>query len=455
MIRPTSDSEIRFEVWMPASGWNGHFLGVGNGGYAGSINYEQMSSSLRNGFATASTDTGHQAGAEDASWAFHHPEKITDYGYRALHLMTLRAKEIVAAFYDQPAQHAYFDSCSNGGREALMEAQRFPEDYDGILAGAPANNWTHMLSSAIDVVQTMTADPAAYISAMKLPAIHRAALEACDAQDGLKDGIINDPSKCHFDPGTLMCKKEDSLTCLTAPQVKTLRKLYAGGIDRNGISLFPGYLPGSELPAWDYWVVGAGPGAGAGSRYPVNFFRYMVSGNPKWEILDADAGHAQTEAQKIVGHDLNATDPDLGRFTGRGGKLILYHGWNDSAISPWNTIAYFESVRKTLGAEKADTSIRLYMAPGMEHCSGGPGPNSFGQLGLPAANGTDSGALNALEQWVEHGTAPGPVTAARFDSHDKSAAPILSRPLCPYPQTAKYNGTGNPDRAESFACSAK
>ncbi len=451
VIRPTRDSEIHFEVWMPASGWNGRFLGVGNGGFAGTINYEQMGSSLRHGFATASTDTGHQAGAEDASWAFHHPQKITDYGYRALHLTTLRAKEILAAFYSRPAEHAYFDSCSNGGREALMEAQRFPEDYDGILAGAPANSWTRMLSSAIDVVQTMTEDPAAYISTMKLPAIHRAALSACDAQDG----IINDPSQCRFDPAALLCKGENSLTCLTAPQVKTLRKLYAGGADRKGNSLFPGYLPGSELPAWDYWVVGSGPGAGAGSRYPVNFFRYMVSGDPKWEILDAEAGRAQAEAEKIVGRDLNAVDPDLARFTARGGKLVLYHGWNDSAISPWNTISYFKSVRETLGAEKADASIRLYMAPGMEHCSGGPGANSFGQLGLPAAIGRGSGALDQLQQWVEHGTAPGPIIAARFEGGDESAVPVLSRPLCPYPQVASYNGNGSPERAASFTCRAK
>ncbi len=455
VIRPTHDSEIGFEVWMPVENWNGRFLGVGNGGFAGTINYGQMGSSLRHGFATASTDTGHQAGAEDASWAFHHPEKITDYGYRALHLTTLRAKEILAAFYRRPAEHAYFDSCSNGGREALMEAQRFPEDYDGILAGAPANSWTRMLSSAIDVVQTMTDDPAAYISAMKLPAIHRAVLEACDAQDGVKDGILNDPSQCRFDPATLLCKREDSLTCLTAPQVKTLRKLYAGGADGKGHSLFPGYLPGSELPAWDSWVVGSGPGAGAGSRYPVNFFRYMVTGDSKWEILNAEAGRSQAEAEKIVGRDLNAVDPDLARFTARGGKLVLYHGWNDSAISPWNTISYFKRVRETLGAEKADTSIRLYMAPGMEHCSGGPGANSFGQLGLPAANGRGSGALDQLQQWVEHGTAPGPIIAARFEGGDERAAPVMSRPLCPYPQVASYNGSGSPERAASFTCRAR
>ncbi len=451
VIRPTPDSVIRFEVWMPVAAWNGRLLGAGNGGFAGTINYGQMASSLRQGFATASTDTGHEAGAEDASWAFRHPEKITDFGYRALHLTTLRAKQIIAAFYGRPADHAYFDSCSNGGREALMEAQRFPEDYDGILAGAPANNWTRMLSSAVDVVQTMTADPAAYIPAMKLPAIHQAALAACDAQDGVKDGIVNDPSQCHFEPATLLCKADDSLTCLTAPQVNTLHKLYGGGTDRKGNNLFPGYIPGSELPGWDSWVVGAGPGAGAGSRYPVNFFRYMVYNNARWEILDADPAQARTEAEKAVGNDLNASSPDLSRFTARGGKLILYHGWDDPAISPWNSIAYFQSVREALGPAKADTAVRLYMAPGMEHCSGGAGPNSFGQLGLPAAQGPGSGALDALETWVEKGTAPGPLVAARFKAHDQL---LLSRPLCPYPQIAVYNGTGSVDRAENFLCRA-
>ena len=437
---------------MPREGWKSRLLAVGNGGYAGTINYDQMASSLRGGFATLSTDTGHQAGPEDASWAFGHPEKVTDYGYRALHLTTLLGKQIVLSYYGKAVAHSYFDSCSNGGREGLMEAQRFPEDYDGVLAGAPANNWTHMLTSAIDVVQTMTGDPAAYVPTMKLPALHRAALNACDKRDGIIDGINSDPPSCHFDPASLLCKGADTLDCLTAPQVKTVRKLYEGGTTRDGKPLFPGYSPGSELPAWEFWVTGAGPGAGAGSRYPVNFFRYMVAHDPKWEILNADPAVSLKQADDVVGKALNATDPDLTPFVKRGGKLILYHGWDDAAISPKNSIAYLTAVRKSMGDKTADSAIRLYMVPGMEHCAGGPGPNSFGQLGLTEGNGKGSGALDALERWVETDSAPNEILASRFAGKDRTARATMTRPLCPYPHVAQYDGHGDPNRPESFSC---
>jgi len=234
VLRPTADSEIRFEVWLPEKDWNNRFLGVGNGGFAGSIGYRELAGNLNRGFATAGSDAGHQAQAEDASWAFGHAEKIKDFGWRAVHLTTERAKDVVKAYYGKTAAKAYFDSCSDGGREALMEAQRFPEDYDGILAGAPANNWTRLLSSGVDVTQATTGNPRAYISTMKLPAIERAALAACDTLDGVKDGIISNPAKCHFDPAVLLCKAADSLDCLTEPQVNSLKKFYAGGVDGKG-----------------------------------------------------------------------------------------------------------------------------------------------------------------------------------------------------------------------------
>ena len=234
VLRPTADSEIRFEVWLPEQDWNSRFLGVGNGGFAGSIGYRGLAGNLSRGFATAGSDAGHQADGEDASWAFGHPEKIKDFGWRAVHLTTERAKDVVKEYYGKTATKAYFDSCSDGGREALMEAQRFPEDYDGILAGAPANNWTRLLSSGVDVTQAITSDPRAYISSMKLPAIERAALAACDSLDGVKDGIIGNPAKCHVDPSVLLCKAGDSVECLTQPQVNSLKKLYAGGVDGHG-----------------------------------------------------------------------------------------------------------------------------------------------------------------------------------------------------------------------------
>lgn len=216
IIRPTSDSEIRFEVWMPVGGWNHKYLGVGNGGFAGQIDFSALGGNIKRGFATAATDTGHQAGGEDASWAYKHPEKIKDFGWRGLHLTTANAKQLLQMFYSAPAKHAYFDACSDGGREALMEAQRFPDDFDGILAGAPANYWTALVAGGAATYQVLH-NPEAYISSMKLPAIHAAVMNACDATDGVKDGIISDPSRCHFDLSVLLCKGPDSLTCLTAP----------------------------------------------------------------------------------------------------------------------------------------------------------------------------------------------------------------------------------------------
>ena len=453
ILRPVPDSEIRFEVWLPAkSAWNGRLLSVGNGGFAGQINYGQMAASLRLGYATASTDTGHQANSEDASWAWHHPQKITDWAFRALHRTTVTAKQAIAAYYGQPQKHAYFDACSTGGRQGLLEAQRFPADFDGILAGAPANNWEHMMSSAIDIAHTMYADPAAYIPEMKLPAIHRAVLRACDKLDGVEDGIVSDPKACHFDPASLACKGgEDTLSCLTPPQVATLRKLYAGGSTKDGTLIFPGYAPGSEMPGWTYWVIGAGPGAAAGARYPTNFFRYMVTDDPAWEPLHADAAASLAQAEAKFDKEIDAVDPDLHPFFQRGGKLILYHGWDDAAISPWNTIAYFEQVRKAVGPSVAADSLRLYMVPGMEHCAGGPGPDHFGQLGLPGVKGPESGALGKLQRWVEQGEAPDAILAGKF-SKPGDAAPSVTRPLCPYPETAHYDGLGDSQAAESFAC---
>src|SRR6202050_563845 len=273
VLRPSADSEIRFEVWLPEKDWNSRFLGVGNGGVAGSIGYQGLAGNLKRGFATAGSDAGHQGEGEDASWAFGHPEKITDFGWRAVHLTAERAKDVVKEYYGKPADKAYFDSCSDGGREALMEAQRFPEDYDGILAGALANYWSHLLGAGIAATQSLTADPHSYISDLKLPAIQKASLAACDALDGLKDGIIADPSQAHFDPAVLLCKDEDSPDCLTQPQIEALKCLYAGAKDHNGATLFPGLTMGDET-GWSIWVVGEGPGASAGAPHRVYDFSF-------------------------------------------------------------------------------------------------------------------------------------------------------------------------------------
>ena len=336
VIRPTSDSYIRFEVWLPVSDWNGKFLSAGNGGFAGSINYNSMAGNLRRGYATAGTDTGHEADFEDASWAFHHPEKVIDFGYRAIHVTSQNAKSLIQAFYTRLPRHSYFDSCSDGGREALMEAQRFPEDFDGLLAGDPANFWTHMFAAGIDLMQGVYGrNPAGYIPSTKISALQAAALEACDTLDGVKDGIISDPLRCHFDPAVLLCKGDDSRDCLTAPQVAAAKTLYAGGANAQGKQIFPGYMPGAEdgPNGWSQWIIGTSPGKASGAVFVENYFRYMVLNDATWNLLTADVDKALHAADKETASSLNATDPDLRRFQARGGKLILYHGWNDPAVS--------------------------------------------------------------------------------------------------------------------------
>jgi hypothetical protein len=450
ILHPTTDSVIRFEVWLPLAGWNTRLLNVGNGGFAGSISYSQMAGNLVRGYATAGSDAGHQAEAEDASWAFHHPEKIADFGYRAVHLTALRSKDLVKAFYGQAQKTAYFDACSDGGREALMEAQRFPEDYDGILAGAPANNWVHMLSAGISIAKVTIGNPAAYISSMKLPAINRASLAACDAKDGLKDGIVNDPANCNFDPAVLLCKGTEDVSCLTSPQIGSLRAFYAGAHDAKGQQIFPGLMPGDENPIWHDWLLGNAPN---GSNYTNGFFRYMVYSDPAWQALTANPAEALSLATERVGKDIDATDPDLSRFAAHGGKLLIYHGWNDPAISPLNTINYAREVSTKMGADRAASMLRVYLVPGMEHCVNGPGPNVLGQLSYPGANGEGTGALDLLQTWVEGGKAPGIVLAAKIAGTKE--APIRTvRPLCPWPQAAKYDGTGDPKVPGSFACVA-
>lgn len=453
VAKPTSDSYIRFEVWLPASGWNEKFLGVGNGGFAGGIDYRSMGGDLKRGYATAATDTGHEADGEDASWAFKHPEKVADFGYRALHETTVNAKKLLEAFYGRPAHHAYFDSCSDGGREALMEAQRFPDDFDGILAGAPANYWTNLLSSGVAILREMSGNPAAYISDVKLPAISAAVLDACDAQDGVKDGIVSDPVHCRFNPDVLLCKAEESRSCLTAPQISLLKKLYQGGRDSHGNQIFPGVMPGAEQGqgGWGPWILGEGPGTSAGNGFATNYFRYVVFEDPAWNLATANVDDVERAATEKTARMLNATDPDLRRFEARGGKLILYHGWNDPGIAPLNTVNYYKSVIAAMGAEKVQSFVRLYMAPGMQHCIGGPGPTLFGQLGTTTAKGPEHGIYAALEEWVEKGAAPAEIIATKYDASHKA---VMTRPLCPYPQVAKYKGSGDTNDYTNFVCTA-
>jgi hypothetical protein len=454
VIKPSADSNIQFEVWMPAAGWNGKFQGVGNGGYAGAISYEQLGAVVAHGYATASTDTGHQAGGTDAAWALKHPEKIADFGYRAVHETAVKAKAIIRAFYGEGPQRSYFSSCSNGGRQALMEAQRYPEDYDGIIAGAPANYWTHLLANAAWDLLALLGDKDSYIPPKKLPAIEAAALAACDALDGVKDRVVEDPSRCHFDPGVLLCQGPETDSCLTSPQLTALKKLYAGGRTSRGAQVFPGYSPGGEAEpgGWAPWITGPAPEKSLMYAFGTQFFKNMVYDDPAWDYHTFDVDRDTKAADEKMARLLNATNPDLSRFRARGGKLILYHGWSDAAIAAENTIDYYESVVAKAGAKKAATFVRLFMVPGMQHCGGGPGPNSFGQFSV-ASGDPDHDIDAALERWVEQGIAPERIIAVkRKNDLDPKSAVVRTRPLCAYPLTARYKGSGSTDDAANFVC---
>ncbi len=463
-ISPTSDSTIKMELWLPTEHWNGRFRGQGNGGFGGEINYQAIGLSVLSGYASAGTDTGHSGTAVDADWAKGHPEKIADFGYRAIHLMTLRSKDLVAAYYGMAAKHAYFAACSDGGREALMEAQRFPTDYDGILAGAPAYNWTALVTSSLHNAQIQIATPASYVPPSKLATITAAVMTKCDAKgtalDGVADGILTDPRTCHFKPAELLCKGEDSDRCLTAPQVKTVEALYDGLHAKDGSLIFPGYSVGGEADAggWSQWTTGEQAGSSLAFAFAKGFFGDMVfTGTAhSFDLKTQSLDQAYSAAKMKTSGDLDAKNADLKPFLARGGKLILYHGWNDPAISPLSTIDYYNKVLAATGREATEASVRLFMAPGMGHCTGGSGPDSFGQFGWFPTQGPDTpkkDAYLALEQWTEGGMAPVEIIATKY-AGGIGSEPKMTRPLCPYPQVAKYKGAGDPNAAESFACAA-
>ncbi len=427
-VRPTADSDIKIEVWLPVSGWNRKYQAAGNGAWAGSIAYSDMAKSLRNGYAASSTDTGHTGGS--GSFALGHPEKLIDFGWRSEHEMTVKAKAAIAAFYGEAPRLSYWVSCSSGGKQGLKEAQKFPADYDGIVAGAPVLNWTHRADAALWAGQAALKDPASNIPAEKYPLIHKAAIEACDAMDGLKDGLIGDPERCHFDPKVLECKDGDGPACLTSAQVETARKIYTPAANpRTGAPVSARYEPGSEL-GWRAIAAGPNPFGPA-----VDHFKYVVFKDPQWDWRTFNLDTDVALADKIDDGTVNATDTDLTAFTGHGGKLLMYQGWTDTNIPPGGAISYYQGLVKAMGAAKTAESVRLFMAPGMNHCGGGEGPNTFDMVG-------------AMEQWVENGKAPDRVIA----SHSSEGKVDRTRPLCPYPQLAKYNGAGSVDDAASFTC---
>jgi len=430
-LKPSKDSDIKIEVWMPLENWNNKFQAVGNGGWAGSIRYPALAEALLRGYSTSGTDTGHTGSESDASFALGHPEKVIDLGYRSEHEMTVKAKALIHAFYGNAPKFSYWNGCSTGGRQGLREAQSYPQDYDGIIAGDPANPVTRLAAWGTYIGREMLKDPANSIPSSKYPMIHRAVINACDAIDGLKDRLIDDPTRCKFDFASLQCKGEDSASCLTSAQIESARKITSAAIHpTTGEVIYPGLPLGSEL-GWAGKTGGTEP-------LPLNTgeFKYVVFKDANWDWRTFNLETDVALADKIDNGTMNAINPDLSAFQKHGGKLLMYHGGSDQAVPPLSTINYYKSVLDKMGSgAKTAEWLRLFMVPGMGHCRGGDGPNTFD-------------AVTALEDWVEKGRAPEKIIA----SHSSDGKVDRTRPLCPYPQVAAYQGNGSIDEAANFVC---
>ncbi|MGH8237440.1 MAG: tannase/feruloyl esterase family alpha/beta hydrolase, partial [Steroidobacteraceae bacterium] len=444
---PSRDSQIRFELWLPAREWNGRYYQLGNGGYAGAIPYALMAAELRRGNAVAATDTGHRSSEPfEATWARGHPEKIVDYGWRSLKVTSDAALALIHAYYGAAAHHRYFAGCSNGGRQALIAAQRFADDWDGILAGAPALDWSRQLASFAWMQHALRNDSESWISPAKLPAIQRAALDSCGPAARVVDGVPLDPRECRFDPAALKCKGEEASQCLTAKQAVALSRIQQGPRDpATGAHLYFGFEPtAAALPEnWERWILNVDATAPAQLKLGEQFFRNMVFAEAEWRLADFDAARdfalAQTTqtAGQPLSRVLNATDADLTHARQRGTKLLMYFGWADALISPRAAVAYYEkTIERTGDLQKTQAFFRLFMVPGMTHCQGGPGPNAFGQSALTPGLSEDAehDMRRALEAWVERGIAPRKIIAAKYVNDDPMQGVASTRVLCPFPQ---------------------
>jgi feruloyl esterase len=466
-IKPTADSDIKFEVWLPESGWTGRYESVGNGGFAGSIRYDSMVRPLIGGSAVASTDDGHSGpavGPNSAGWALGHPQKIMDYGYRAVHLTAEDAKQITAAFYGSRPKHSYFVGCSKGGQEGLMEAQRYPEDFDGIVSGAAANQWTSLFSSFSWGAKINLANRAGYIAPQDLEKIGSAVAAACDAADGVKDGVINNPLRCRVEPSTI---------ALTAEQLKTFQALHDGPKTSSGERVYAGLPYGGETIQWNHTVTGPSfelaPVEAEESMYGNGFFANFVYQDADWTFRSFDIDKTPIDARNKVGQFLNADDVQFTKFKARHGKIIAFHGWADSIVTPLGAISYYNKVMAAQGRaggsgaakdaaaeaqalQETQKFFRLFLAPAVGHCAGGPGPNEFGQRG--GDGDAEHDIVAALEQWVEKDIPPERIIATKFEADDRTKKAAVTRPLCAFPAVAKYNGKGGTDDAANFACAA-
>lgn len=452
-LTPTPASSIRSEVWLPIhENWNGKLLAVGNGGYGGSLGGPRlaMRPAVRRGYVVAGTDMGHVEDGSDgknASWALNQPELIIDFAYRANHLTADLAKDLTAAFYGRPHARAYFQGCSDGGREAMMAVQRYPNDFDGVIAGAPANDWTRLMTSFAFSWKAAHERPESRLTPANLARVQAAALSECDELDGIKDGVIDDPRQCRFDPAVVACENDAAEGCLTPPQLAALRALYEGPRDpRTGERLFPGYTPGGEAlnSGWDLWITGTGAQQPDFAR---SFYANFVFNDPDWSLNQFDLAVTPGQGTAAMGEIVASASADLRAFEAAGGKLILHHGWVDAAIPAEATITYYEAIRAEMGDDISDGFVRLFMAPGVGHCFGGPGPSD-----LPL--------LEALDTWVETGRAPESVIATKHANDYApllglpTGAPVRRRPVCAWPLVARWTGEGSSDAPENFVCTA-
>ena len=429
-LTPTSDSDIKTEIWLHESGWNGKFEAVGNGGWAGTIPYPAIAAAVAAGYAGAGTDTGHVGG--NADFALGHPEKLIDLGYRSIHEMTVQSKTVIKALYGTPAKLSYYNGCSQGGRQGLAAAQKYPEDFNGIVAGAAA--WNGMRANAartaLNLIVNKDADSA--IPRSKYAMIHDAVLNACDALDSVKDGVIENPAQCNFDYSKLLCKAGDAADCLTKGQVESAKAMTSPLKDpKTGKVLFEGHLmPGSELG----WATLGGPEPlGIG----ISGMQNVVFQDRKWDYHKMNISTDVDRAATSDNGALYTGDSNLKPFFDHGGKLLMYHGWADQQVNPLNSVMYYGEVLKTVG-KKATNSIELFMVPGMGHCQGGAGTDNFDKM-------------KTMEEWIEQGKKPAQIAA----SHLTSGKVDKTRPLCPYPQVAKYKGAGSTDDAANFSCAAQ
>jgi len=435
VLSPSDDSEIGMELWLPEN-WNGKFLALGNGGWAGSISFSAMAQGLQAGYAVASNDTGHKGGRAD--FAVGHPEKLVDFGWRAMHEMTVHSKSMIETFYESAPRLSYYQGCSTGGRQGMIAAQRFPEDFDAIIAGAPVNNQLTLNTTQLYNLKTLIENRSLTLSADEKQLLHDAVLAACEdtarGGDGVMDGMLNNPLACDFDPGVLQCSAGETGTCLSPDQVQAARQVYAGTFSETGAMLYPGHAKGFEL-GWRIPAPDAEP-----TPLQTDATRFIVYEDPNWDWREFDLDRDLALVLDKAGDDIEALDTDLSAFKARGGKILFYHGWNDPGPSPHNTINYYEGVLETMGSlsdqgASQEDFMRLFLMPGMGHCRGGIGPDNADFLG-------------ALDAWVEGGIAPDSITASRI----REGRVDMTRPLCAYPEAAKWNGRGNPDDVSSYSC---